>query len=481
MTDHDRVSKGAKAFAVCIVLLLSTIFGSALYALYTSDQDDVRDFTGYVIANPIVDERFEGRPDGLKVSRDRGVEGTCSSGGLICTIHEPGRGMKITKNVAADTISISLDLKGMEIKYGSTAKIEVRFDLGSGSWSKVIIEPSQYSIGIEYSYDIDGKSVTVYSDLFYDNRNSIDVLVGVSDGTITTGINGISDSVTMPEMDSFYPIFNGIKVGAGELSGRGDIVIQQLQIGHGSISIYKDTLHKTIVPDGKDFCFALHIHADKVYPQYFEIMAEAAEEYGMLGTYDAWYYGHRDQYGMDNESYTRSLHELNDAGWDIGIHAGGAMDLTREKIIAAIENITNEYGPIRTWSDHGYRQQDLCINGTVVGSLYYTQDLVEDIGAGWWHDASHSQSDYYDLNIEGMNYTLDGHEDIPLYRVSKGQALEFFYETGREQNVSTWLRAWASERSVFVTHDYFPFFFYVTNETGSYSVMPDHEGIMNAP
>jgi hypothetical protein len=236
-----------------------------------------------------------------------------------------------------------------------------------------------------------------------------------------------------------------------------------------------------MVPDGKDLAFSLHIHADKAFIQQFEVMANLSEEYGLKGTYDAWWKGNSQQYGMDSPEYVAALHILQDSGWDIGIHAGSINDLTREQVISAIANITDEFGAPRTWSDHGLRPQSLVVNGANASSPYYVKDLVIDIGAGWWHDNLRSHSQWNDLNRDGMNYTLEGQEDLPLFRVSKQQALKLFFEDGRQDNVSSWLRAMPVQRSVFVAHDYFPFFFYVTDDSGNHSVLPEHDGIMNTP
>jgi len=45
------------------------------------------------------------------------------------------------------------------------------------------------------------------------------------------------------------------------------------------------------------------------------------------------------------------------------------------------------------------------------------------------------------------------------------------------QDVSQYLRAWPMDRSVFVTHDYMPYFFYVKNNSGPLCILPEEEGI----
>ena len=44
-------------------------------------------------------------------------------------------------------------------------------------------------------------------------------------------------------------------------------------LGLGTEYRYYDGLHRTIVPDGKDFAFSLHLHADRAYPDQFYQMA----------------------------------------------------------------------------------------------------------------------------------------------------------------------------------------------------------------
>jgi hypothetical protein len=139
--------------------------------------------------------------------------------------------------------------------------------------------------------------------------------------------------------------------------------------------------------------------------------------------------------------------------------------------------MTEEFGPMRTWSDHGQRTQDLWKDGTDPDSGHYDADLIEEIRAAWMHKKSKANSFYNDLNRDGMNYTGPNNPDLPLFRVSKMQAWMIYSDPGWEGDLDDYMRAWTTDRSVFIVHDYFPYFFFVNNQSGPLCTFPDEEGI----
>jgi hypothetical protein len=76
-----------------------------------------------------------------------------------------------------------------------------------------------------------------------------------------------------------------------------------------------------------------------------------------------------------------------------------------------------------------------------------------------------------------MSYQDPNDPGLPLFRVSKMQAWRMYSDPGREGDLDRYLRSWAIDRSVFVTHDYLPYFFYVNDQSGPLSILPDEEGM----
>jgi hypothetical protein len=378
----------------------------------------------------------------------------------------------------ADTFATSLDIKDMDLPGRGAFQFQASFDVGQGIAYQVLVQVDQYKTYVTYSYQNEEWVVIGYGDMFYDAVDSLDLLVQVANGSIRLGINGIEDVQEMPHVVKWSPHFAGMSVGAGSDDPvYGIVKMRTFMLGLRTDYRYYDGLHKTIVPDGKDFAFSLHIHADRAYPLQFYEMANLSSEYGLRGTYDAWYWANSQFYSMQESEYTAGLHALQDSGWDIGVHAVGYADLNRSQVIYGLDRMTEEFGPPRTWSDHGSRPQDLFKEGTDPDSGYYDADLVEEIGAAWMHKNSKAHSFYNDLNRDGMSYTDPDNPDLPLFRVSKMQAWRMYTDPGREDDLDRYLRSWAVDRSVFVTHDYLPYFFYVDNQSGPLSILPDDEGI----
>jgi len=464
--------------AVSLVALLLLVTGLMVIHSPTIAYPDG---SGYVLDRPSIDTDLSDFSSDVTITCEGLARISRTSEGLVTALRLEGDATRLHIDGHITTVTVSLNISDLVRYQGNVANIELMF-YDEDKLVSVLFGMGMYTTTLTYTVDDGGHAHTVFSDLLIDRPDDADILVQVTEEGIRSGLNGVEEFQPFDSLIGFYPQRSVVTIGAGNgINSIRDVTVFRLQASATDGYCYVDTLHKTIVPDGKDMALSLHIHADKAFIQQFWVMANLSKEYGLKGTYDAWWKGNSQQYGMDSSEYIAALHALQDSGWDIGIHAGSINDLTREQVISAIENLSVELGPIRTWSDHGMRPQSLVVNGANESSPNYVKDLVIDIGAGWWHDNTHAHSKWNDLNREGMNYTLEGQEDLPLFRVSKQQALKLFFEDGRQKDVSTWLRAMPVQRSVFVAHDYFPFFFYVTNGTGSYSVLPEHDGIANTP
>lgn len=479
----DGVSKERRRrlpviLAAALVILLPLVIAlMAVHDPLVTHPDD----SGYVLTDAVVDTDLSDFSSDVDITREGLVRFYRTPEGLSCTMRLEGDAVRLHIDEEVSTLALSLNVSDLVRYQGNVAEVRFIFIEGDARIS-VLFEIGVHNTSVTYIVDDGRSTVTEAADLLLDRPDDADLLVRVNAEGMSSCLNGVEHTSDLSHLSDFEPQRAEVMVGAGNgINSARDLTVFRLQASSNSNYRYVDALHKTIVPDGKDLAFSLHIHADKAFIQQIEVMANLSQEYGLKGTYDAWWRGNSQQYGMESPEYVAALHALQGSGWDIGIHAGSINDLTREQVIAAIENMTAEFGPIRTWSDHGLRPQSLVVNGANATSPNYVEDLVIDIGAGWWHENNHAHSIWNDLNRDGMNYTLEGQEDLPLFRVSKQQALKLFFETGRQENVSSWLRAMPADRSVFVAHDYFPFFFYVSNETGNQSVLPEHDGIANTP
>ncbi len=441
----------------------------------------VKDGSGYTLTDPQVDTDLSDFSSDVSITREGLVRYTRAPNGLHCLMRLEGDAVLLNMGERASTISISLNVSDLVRYQGNVANVQFNFHDGPVIVS-VLFGLGFLNTTVTYAVDDGVVKEIVFGDLLIDRPDDADLLVQVTEGGIRSGLNGIEEFQPFDSLLGFEPHRSEVKVSAGQgISSFREVALFRVQASRSDGYQYVDTLHKTIVPDGKDFAFSMHIHADKAYIQHFEVMANLSNEIGLKGTYDAWWQGNSQQYGMESPEYVAALHALQDSGWDIGMHAGSINDMTREQVIATIENMTAELGDMRTWSDHGARQQDIWKNGTNESSPFYNKDLIIGIGAAWVNNKTHSHSMWNDINRQGMSYTLPELEGLPLFRVSKQQALYLYYEQGRQQDLSSWLRAMPAQRSVFIAHDYFPFFCYVSNATGNYSVLPAHDGIANTP
>lgn len=468
----------AGAVALVAALLLVVTMGGYL-AFAQEDDGTPTDGYGYSIAAPVLDERMDRHPGCLDIS----VQHTTAaydfgSEGMVINLISPGDQVRVAKDQAADTFVTVLDIGELDLAGRGNFQFQVEFSVGPESYYRVDVHFDEWKTYVSYSLVDDDEKLVGYGDMLYDITERINLMVHVENGKLELGVNGIEDVQIMPGTTSYAPRFSSIRLGAGDEDPvLGKVYMKSFILGSGTSWNYYDGLKKTMVPDGKDFAFSIHMHADRASPEQFYSMANLSLQYGLRGTYDAWYVANSYFYSMNEPQYTAGLHALQNAGWDIGAHAVGYANLNRTQVIEGLESMQAEFGPIRTWSDHGERPQDLWKDGTDADSDYYVEDLVEGIGAAWMHQNKKAHSYYNDLNRDGMGYENPDHPDLPLFRVSKMQAYMMYSDPGREDDLDRFLRAWSADRSVMVCHDYFPYFFYVENETGTYSILEGQEDI----
>jgi hypothetical protein len=361
---------------------------------------------------------------------------------------------------------------------GCTIEVEAIFKIDQNKYYKLylLIDPTYAIMGFDPLWESGEGQQTA---LLHDVSPWTALMVKVENGRGTLGIDGLDRSAILPNAGSFSPSLERIDFSVmGVVEGR-HLVIDHIALGEGEPT-FKDGLHKTMVPDGKDFAFTYIIHADRAYPGQLGMMTDISERYGLRGTYDAWTNGTERYYGMDDPEFLAGLHSLQGAGWDIGLHAGSNDPMTREEMVSSIENFTRELGPPGSWSDHAFLPQDLAVQGWNSSSDYYTADLVAQMGLGWAH-AWHGTAFRNDLNRIGMGYQAKGLEELPLYRTSKVSSWDIYGDQAAASGLDQWLGAWAMERSLIVVHDYFAFLSYASNATGRYSVLEGVGGMDHIP
>ncbi len=462
---------------VAALFMVSTLGGFLVYVHET--EGTTTDGYGYTITDPVLDERMSRHPGCLEISPEHTTARyDFGSEGMAINLASPGDKVQVAKDQAADTFTTVLDIHELDLVGRGNFQFQAKFALGDGDHYQVDVHVDQRQTYVTYTASIGEARAVGYGDMLYDITDTLYLLVHVENGQIELGLNGIEDVQTMPSLSKWTPRFAEISLGAGEEDPvLGNVYMSTFVLGLGTTWHYYDGLHKTIVPDGKDFAFSLHMHADRTYPQYLHLMANLSREYGLNGTYDAWLWANDQFYSMSESEYAQGLLDLRSAGWDLGVHGIGYVSVNRTIALYALDRMENEIGPLRTWSDHGYRQQNLYKDGTDPDSGYYIADRVEDIGAAWMHKNTKSHSFYNDLNRDGMSYTDPDYPDLPLFRVSPEQAWTMYSDPGREDDLDKYLRAWSADRSVIVTHDYLPYFFYVDNSSGPLSVVRDEEGM----
>jgi hypothetical protein len=474
----DRRRKLPVILAAALIILLPLV---TIFVVVHDPTVAIPDGSRYMLEYPLIDDDLSTYSSDIAITHTGMGFHHRTGHGLECRLSGHRDAVILHLSEPIDTISISLGLEDFVRHKNDQGKII--FQLNDNNLRVTVsFIIGLYSTNLEYVVDDGSEPEVRYADLLLDCPSEVDLLVSIIDGRITSGINGIEDGQSFPSITDFSSDRTRLELSPGtDMYDWRTLTLFNLQAMNDGNYNYLDALHKTIVPNGMDFAFSLHLHADRAFLQQFYLMANLSMEYGLQGTYDCWVKGNPDQYGMDSPEYVEALHELQDSGWDIGIHAAEPRSVNRTGIINAIDTISSEYGEIRTWSDHGQRPQDLAISGTDNNSQYYTKDLVQEIGCGWINDLDTSQSYLNDLNLVGLNYTADGYEGVPTFRVSKQQAYSLFLEPGRQDNAASWLRALSSNRAVILNHDYLAYFFYVESNGSLISALPSHDGIINTP
>jgi hypothetical protein len=475
------VDKG-RAFALTVATLLVISGMAAVVMAEMGREDVVQDELAvpqYVLASPDLVERFRGPSDRVNVTSPTGTLTDTTDDGLRVIFEEPSGTFRFVLGERADTMTLLMNTSAVMRDRGCIIEVEVFFKIDQNKYYKLdlFINPTYATIGFEPFWEEGGEEQQTA--VLHDVSPWTALMMKVGNGEAIVGIDGLDRTATLPTVPSFSPILDGINVWViGVVEGR-QMVIDNIAFGTGG-QTFKDGLHKTMVPYGKDFAFTYIIHADRAYPGQLGLMANISEEYGLCGTYDAWTNGTDRYYGMDDPEFLAALHELQGSGWDIGLHAGSNEPMTREQIISSIEDLSRELGAPRSWSDHAFLPQDLAVQGGNASSSYYTADLVSEIGLGWAH-AWHGTAFRNDLNRIGMGYQAEGLDGLPLYRVSKDTSWDIYGDHASALDLDQWLGAWPMERSLIVVHDYFAYLSYASNATGRYSVLEGLEGMNYLP
>ncbi len=469
-----------RALALIVATLL-IISGTAAVLLAEMGREDVVQdelaVPQYVIASPDLIERFRGPSDRVNLTSPTGTLTDATADGLRVTFEEPSGAFRLNLGERAETMTLLMNTSAVMRDRGCIIDVEVIFKIDLNKYYRLdlLINPTYVLVDFDPFWEEGGEGHRTA--ILHDVSAWTALLIEVDNGEATVGIDGLDRTATLPAVPSFSPVLERIDVRViGVVEGR-QMVIDHIALGAGEHT-FKDGLHKTMVPDGKDFAFTYIIHADRAYPGHLGLMANLSEQYGLRGTYDAWTNGTDRYYGMDDPEFRDALHVLQGAGWDIGLHAGSSGPMTREQMVSSIENLSHEFGAPRSWSDHAFLPQDLAVQGWSSSSDYYTADLVSEMGLGWAH-AWHGTAFRNDLNRIGMGYQVEGLDGLPLYRVSKDTSWDIYGEHAAD--LDQWLGAWAMERSLIVVHDYFAYMSYASNDTGSYSVHDGLEGMNYLP
>ena len=288
------------------------------------------------------------------------------------------------------------------------------------------------------------------------------LMVKVENGRATVGIDGLDRTATLPAVPSFSPLLERINVRViGVVEGR-QMVIDNIALGTGEPT-FKDGLHKTMVPDGKDFAFTYIIHADRAYPGQLGLMTNISERYGLRGTYDAWTNGTDRYYGMDDPEFLAALHGAPRVR--LGHRSARRQqrpDDPGARSLSSIENLTKELGPPRSWSDHAFLPQDLAVQGWNSSSdlLHGRPGIADGVGMGpclaWDRLPQRPQPHWHGLPGRGVG----GAAAVPR---QPGHVLGHLRRPCRRPRA--WTDGWGPgpmERSLIVVHDYFAYLSYAS-------------------
>jgi hypothetical protein len=151
-----------------------------------------------------------------------------------------------------------------------------------------------------------------------------------------------------------------------------------------------------------------------------------------------------------------------------------------------IGQFDEDFGPLRTWVDHGAADQDIYLFGDDPNSSYYIANyLAENNITIWVNSEDQSHSAAQDLNLDTVMYQNSSFPGLDLLRVSKYGFLEdtFGWDLRSAQVTQDQLadrqRIYALNSEVLIWHDYTWRYMYV--QDGGVNYARESEASMGYP
>jgi hypothetical protein len=471
------------ACGVVLALTLGAMF-SIPQAAETSDPFPE---VGYEISPTILSEKFASPGSALFIRKSSAVESRLaySDEGLNITFDRNATSVTISKpSLNADSVRLLVDASSLDADH--SVSLRANFPVvGDPQWyygARIVL--SANSIMLYPSVWLgEGTPLMPSKTLVYDvqQRGVIDIVVEVRDGDVIVGVDGL-ESVLKNDFKTFGELsFGGVVLTSDESrwSSPASVVLKRLDIGHGADVEYHDRLHKTLTPWGHDFTLTMQIHADGANPAQLTLLKYLADRYGVRGEFDAWMNTSEPEISysiLTDTNYAHAVSALQDSSWDIGLHAVTSGSTERAELIRLIDLFESEYGPLRSWVDHGALPQDIWQHGNDPTSEYYISDVLVDKNVMIWvNEERHSHSSSQDLNLDVIRYNMDEYPGLDLQKASEYGFLaecsgwqSAFAPVTREE-LAERQRIYAINSAVILWHDYAGRFTYVEDGGVNYS------------
>ena len=442
---------------------------------------------GYALSSTIVSEKFNNRTTSLELAvNDRSsTHYDFSEQGLKVMFDDNTSNLQVTKYATrSNVIRALVDVSSLDDNHSAflraSFKVKDRPSLHYGariglSTNMINLIPEVWlgqgtpSIqGMTYTYDVKA-------------RGNLDIVIQVLNGNVLVGVDGLSTEFKV-EHDAYNELqFDGFQVFPNEYrwSSPSSVIIKCLELGDGGEATYHDRLHKTMTPWGHDFTLALQIHADGATPAQLALLKLLSDRYGVRGEFAAWMNvtDTKTAYSiMTDADYAAALLALQSSGWDIGLHAAKSGSADRAEVIDLIERFEEEFGPLRSWVDHGAVSQDIWQQGKDPSSDYYISDYLLDKDVMIWvNEENHSHSQVQDLNLDTVRYHHDGYPGLSLLKVSRFGFMadctgwQSYFAPADQAELSDRQRIYAGNSAVMIWHDYTNKYTYVEDGGVNYS------------
>ncbi len=470
-----RAKLGARAFImVAAVICVVTVITTAM--IYPTNTGDAAKMTfegyGYELTSRVVSEGFNTSQSSVKLSVSDGqkVDYTKGSSGLKVNFKGNGSSLTVERgSTSADAVRCVLNASAVDSDHFLDLKVKFLTKEVSSWYYGITIRMTPNKVFMYPDVWLGSGTPNFQGQAFlYDvaARGTLDLLVEVRDGNIIVGIDGLETTIKTD-----HKVIDNLMFGSVTLASNRDrwstpapVTLERLDIANGGNVIYHDRLHKTVTAWGHDFTLALQIHADQANPAQLDLFRQLTEQYGVRGEFEAWMdtSSSDSEYSIrTSEDYANALDALQEAGWDIGLHAVTSNPSTRAQILPLIDEFEGRYGPLVSWVDHGNVQQDIWQKGKDPSSPYYISDLLVDGNVMIWvNEEEHSHAKVQDLNLNTVRYRHDSYPGLDLMRSSPYGFLE---ETNdwwspdkpvTAEDLSGRQRVYASNSAVLIWHDY---------------------------